>query len=101
MNEDRIVGTARNIGGKLQEAAGHMSGDPKTRAEGEINQVAGKAQDLYGQARDAAADAVGSLEDGAETIEDAVRNFVETRPYTTAAIALGIGWLIGVMGGRR
>jgi ElaB/YqjD/DUF883 family membrane-anchored ribosome-binding protein len=38
-----------------------------------------------------------SLEDGAETIEEAVRDFVESRPYTTPAIALGIGWLIGTM----
>lgn len=101
MNEDRIEGSARTVGGKIQEAAGKATGDAKTRVEGELNQAAGHAQDLYGQARDAAADAVGALEDGAETIEDAVRDFVETRPYTTAAIALGIGWLIGTMGRRR
>jgi uncharacterized protein YjbJ (UPF0337 family) len=101
MNEDRIEGTARNLGGKVQEAAGKLTGDAKTRVEGDINQATGRAQDLYGQARDAAADAVGVLEDSAETIEDAVRDFVETRPYTTAAIALGIGWLIGTMGRRR
>ena len=99
MNEDRIEGTARNLGGKVQEVAGKLTGDAKTRVEGEVNQAAGRAQDLYGQARDAAADAVGVLEDSAETIEDAVRDF--TRPYTTAAIALGIGWLIGTMGRRR
>ena len=101
MNEDRIEGTARNLGGKVQEAAGRLTGDAKTRVEGGVNQAAGRAQDLYGQARDAASDAVGVLEDGAETIEDAVRDFVEARPYTTAAIALGIGWLIGTMGRRR
>ena len=101
MNEDRIEGSARTIGGKVQEAAGRLTGDAKTRVEGEVNQAAGRAQDLYGQARDAAADAVGVIEDGAETIEDAVRDFVESRPYTTAAIALGVGWLIGTMGRRR
>ena len=101
MNEDRIVGSARTVGGKIQEAAGQVTGDAKTRVEGELNQAAGRAQDLYGQAKDAAADAVDALEDSAETIEDAVRDFVETRPYTTAAIALGIGWLIGTMGRRR
>ncbi len=101
MNEDRIEGSARTIGGKVQEAAGRLTGDAKTRVEDELNQAAGRAQDLYGQARDAAADAVGVIEDGAETIEDAVCDFVETRPYTTAAIALGIGLLIGTMGRRR
>ena len=78
-----------------------MTGDVKTRVGGEVNQAARRAQDLYGQARDAAADAVGVIEDGAETIEDAVRDFVESRPYTTAAIASGIGWLIGTMGRHR
>ncbi len=101
MNEDRIKGSARTIGGKFQEAVGEATGDQKTRVEGEFNQAAGRAQHLYGQAREAAADAVDALEDTAETIEDVVRDFVETRPYTTAAIALGIGWLIGTMGRRR
>ena len=101
MNEDRIEGTVRTIGGKVQEAAGRLAGDAKTRVEGEVNQAAGRAQDLYGQARGAAADAAEAIEDGADAIEDAVRDFVETRPYTTAAIALGIGWLIGTMGRRR
>ena len=96
MNEDRIEGSARTIGGKMQEAAGRLTGDAKTRVEGEVNQAAGHAQNLYGQARDAAADAVGAIEDGAETVEDAVRDFVETRPYD-AAIALGHRPLIGTM----
>ena len=101
MNEDRIEGSVHTIGGKVQEAAGRLTGDVKTRVEGEADQAAGRAQNLYGQARDAAADAVEVIEEGAETIEDAVRDFVESRPYTTAAIALGIGLLIGTMGSRR
>jgi len=103
MNEDRIEGTARTVGGKVQEAAGRITGDAKTRVEGEINQAAGRAQNLYGQARDAAADAVEAIEEGAETIEDVVRDFVESRPYTTAAIALGIGLVVlepGVLHGQ-
>lgn len=54
MNEDRFEGSARNISGKVQEAAGRLTGDAKTRVVGEVNQAAGRAQDLYGQARDAA-----------------------------------------------
>jgi uncharacterized protein YjbJ (UPF0337 family) len=61
MNDDRIEGTARTVGGKVQEAAGRITGDAKTRVEGEINQAAGRAQNLYGQARDAAADAVEAI----------------------------------------
>jgi len=57
MNEDRIAGTAKNIGGKVEEGLGRVTGDLKTQVEGAAQQIAGSAQDLYGQAKDRAADA--------------------------------------------
>ena len=51
MNEDRIMGTARNLGGKVQEGVGRVTGDTKSQVEGIMNQAAGAAQDLYGQAK--------------------------------------------------
>ena len=57
MNEDRIAGTARNMGGKVQEGLGRVTGDAKSQADGLVNQAAGAAQDLYGHAKDTAADA--------------------------------------------
>jgi uncharacterized protein YjbJ (UPF0337 family) len=94
MNKDQIEGAARNVGGRLQEAAGAVVGDAKTRAEGAANQAAGRFQEAVGDTREAVVDAY-------ETAEDSVRDFIENRPYTTAAIALGIGWLIGKMGSHR
>jgi hypothetical protein len=32
MNEDRIAGTARNIGGKVEEGVGRATGDIKSRS---------------------------------------------------------------------
>jgi ElaB/YqjD/DUF883 family membrane-anchored ribosome-binding protein len=29
------------------------------------------------------------------SVDDTIRNYIETNPYTTAVIALGVGWLIG------
>ena len=52
MNDDRVIGTAKNLGGKAQEAFGHVTGDTKSQVEGVINQAAGAAQDLYGQAKE-------------------------------------------------
>lgn len=101
MNEDRIEGTARSLGGKVQEGAGRLTGDTKTRVEGQFNQAVGKAQDLYGQARDAAGEAAEAIEEGAGRATDLVREFIETRPYTTALIALGIGLVIGSAGRHR
>ena len=94
MNKDQVEGVARTVGGKVQEAAGSMTGDAKLRVEGLANQAAGRLQEGYGEATEAVAEAYGDA-------EDFVRDFIETRPYTTAAIALCVGWLIGKMGSRN
>jgi len=97
MDENRVAGTVRNVGGKAEEGFGRVTGDSKTQAEGLVNQAAGAAQDLYGQARDSAADAAGAARDTAATLEQWLRRTIETQPYTTAIIAVGIGWLLGRM----
>jgi uncharacterized protein YjbJ (UPF0337 family) len=98
MNEDRIEGKMRTFGGKAEQLAGRATGDAKTRVEGVLDEATGRAQDLYGQAKDAASEAYDDLAEGAHSAEDFIRDFVETRPYTTAALALAAGWLIGRMG---
>jgi uncharacterized protein YjbJ (UPF0337 family) len=98
MNEDRVVGTARNLGGKAQEGFGRVTGDTKSQVEGVINQAAGAAQDLYGQAKETAADAAQVVRQGAMGAEDYIRHTIEKRPYTTAFVALCAGWFIGRMG---
>jgi uncharacterized protein YjbJ (UPF0337 family) len=100
MNEDRIAGTARNLGGKVQEGFGRVTGDTKSQADGLINQAAGAAQDLYGQAKDTATEAAEVVRKGAVDAEDYVRHVIEQRPYTTAFAALCVGWFIGRMGRR-
>jgi uncharacterized protein YjbJ (UPF0337 family) len=95
MNEDRVVGTARNAAGKVQEGLGSVVGDAKTQVEGITNQITSAAQDLYGQTRDAAASAAGAARDSASSFEKALRSAIETQPYTCALIALGIGWILG------
>jgi uncharacterized protein YjbJ (UPF0337 family) len=100
MNQDSVVGSAKNLGGKVQEGVGRVTGDTKTQVEGVINQAAGAAQDLYGQAKDSASDAVQAVRQGAVDAEDYIRHTIEKRPYTTAIVALCVGWVIGRMGRR-
>jgi uncharacterized protein YjbJ (UPF0337 family) len=90
MDENRISGTAQNIGGRVEEGVGRVSGDIKTQIRGKLDHAAGTAQDLYGQTADAARDAAG-------TFDKWLRNTIETQPYTVALVALGIGWLLGRM----
>lgn len=101
MNQDSVLGMAKNLGGKVQEGAGRAVGDTQTRVEGLVNQAAGATQDLYGQAKESAADAAGAIRQGAADAEDYVRRTIEQRPYTVALVALCMGWVIGRMGRSR
>ncbi len=97
MDENRLAGTAENAGGKVEEGLGRVTGNTKTQVEGIANQAAGAARDLYGKARDSAADAAGAARDSAASLQKWLRHTVETQPYTTALIAVGVGWLLGRM----
>jgi uncharacterized protein YjbJ (UPF0337 family) len=97
MDENRISGTAKNIGGKVEESFGRTVGDTKTQAEGIAKQVSGTAQDMYGHARDAASNMSDTARDTASSLEKLLRRTIEAQPYTSAFVALGIGWLLGRM----
>ena len=97
MDENRFAGPAKNMGSKVEEGFGRVTRDTKSQVEGIANQAAGAAQDLYGQARDSASDAAGAVRDSAASLEKWLRHTVETQPYTTALVAVGVGWLLGRM----
>jgi uncharacterized protein YjbJ (UPF0337 family) len=88
MDENRISGTAKNIGVKIEEGAGALVGDAKTQLQGKLDQASGAVQDLYGQAADTA-------RESAAGFDRWLRTTIETQPYATAVVALGIGWLLG------
>ena len=50
---DRVEGAAKNMGGKIKEAAGNVTGDEKLKAEGKADQVEGKVQNTVGGVKDA------------------------------------------------
>ena len=58
MDEDRIEGALKNVGGKIKEGFGKLTGDAKTEAEGKAEQVEGKVQNTWGGAKDTVRDAV-------------------------------------------
>ena len=97
MDENRSAGTAKSAGGKVEEGLGRLTGNTKTQVEGIANQAVGSAQEFYGQARDTAADAAGAARDSAASLEKWLRHTIETQPYTTALVAMGVGWLLGRM----
>ena len=98
MNEDRVVGAAKNFGGKAEEGFGRVTGDTKRQAEGLADQAMGAAQNIYGQAKDSAADAAEVGKKGASNAEDFVRRVIESQPYTAVAVAFAIGVALGWRG---
>lgn len=58
MDKDRIEGAARSVKGSIKEAAGKLTGDTKTEAEGHSEKAAGKVQNTVGGAKDAVRDAL-------------------------------------------
>lgn len=55
-DHDRIEGAAKNLGGKIKEGVGKMTGDTKLQAEGKADQVEGKVQNAVGGAKDSLRD---------------------------------------------
>jgi uncharacterized protein YjbJ (UPF0337 family) len=101
MNEDRIYGTAKNLGGKAEEGFGRVTGDVKSQVQGAAKQAEGAMQDLYGQAKDAATGAMEAMRENASEAGDFIRDTIERRPYTAAAVALAVGFLVGRFGRRE
>jgi uncharacterized protein YjbJ (UPF0337 family) len=95
MNEDRLVGNAKNLSGRMEEGVGRATGDVKAQVEGKAKQAEGAVQDAYGQVKETASDAVEAFRESASGAQDFLRTTIEDRPYTAAAVALGIGYLIG------
>lgn len=51
-DKDRIEGAAKNIGGKIKEGIGKVTGDEKLQAEGKADQIEGKTQNAIGGIKD-------------------------------------------------
>ena len=64
MDNDRSEGALKNLGGKIKEAAGDVTGDAKLKRDGERDQVVGNAQNAIGGIKDSAREAL----DGRERI---------------------------------
>jgi len=52
--ENRVEATAKNIEGKIQEAASEITGDPKDKAEGQAKQDQAEAMHLKEDLKDKA-----------------------------------------------
>jgi uncharacterized protein YjbJ (UPF0337 family) len=54
VDDDRVEGAARNVGGKVKEGVGKVLGDEKLRREGQVDQIKGRAENAIGGIKDSA-----------------------------------------------
>ena len=52
MDKDRVVGSAKEIKGKIKEGVGKAVGDTKLEAEGKADKAEGKVQNAIGGLKD-------------------------------------------------
>ena len=60
VDKDRVDGSAKNIGGKVKEGIGDVTGDSKMKTEGKADQAEGKIQNAVGSIKDTVRDAFSS-----------------------------------------
>ena len=82
MNKDQVIGAAQKAAGRVQDAAGALSGDPMTQVDGKLRQVRGQARGVYGD------------------LTNGLSNLAGDRPATSLAIALGVGVVLGLLAAR-
>ena len=54
MNKDQVKGAAKEVKGKVKEVTGRAVGSARVEAEGDAEQIAGKAQKTYGDIKNQA-----------------------------------------------
>jgi ElaB/YqjD/DUF883 family membrane-anchored ribosome-binding protein len=78
-----------------------VTGDENTRADGAVDQMAGKAQQAYGKAKDTVQDMTGEygsgLLDQVEEYGDMLADKIDERPITSVLIAAGVGFLLALV----
>jgi uncharacterized protein YjbJ (UPF0337 family) len=82
VDENEFEGAARDLGGKVQDAIGGLTGDVGTQAQGKWNQAAGKAQKTFGNAA------------------EEIRDNISDSPLTALAIVGSIFFALGFLARR-
>ncbi|WP_279482011.1 CsbD family protein [Aureimonas sp. SK2] len=108
MDSNRLEGTAKELGGKLQSAVGDAFGSDRDSAEGRRREVEGTAQNLYGQGKDALREATHDASKYAADLYEnagvyanrgtrAVRRTVHDNPLSSLLVAGAIGFVLGLL----
>ncbi|GEP11187.1 CsbD family protein [Methylobacterium gnaphalii] len=104
---DRVGGAARQLGGKVQDAAGGFAGSDRTSVEGRLREAHGTAEHLYGQAKDAVRHVAEEVSDQVEDAYDQGRRYAweghqrsVAWPHASLLVAGLLGFGLGLLVSR-
>ena len=107
MNENRVEGAAKVVGGRFQKAAGEILEDRDMYIRGGVREGVGHAQEAAGSAQEileeavdhvkSAASQAGKVYDGVSSFAREVAHTIEERSYLSVAAAAAIGLLVGLL----
>lgn len=83
MDKNEVEGTIHNVAGKIEDAAGALSGDAEHQFKGKVRQAAGSVQAKAGE------------------VLDDVRDFAAEKPVGAVLIATGVAFVLGMLFARR
>jgi uncharacterized protein YjbJ (UPF0337 family) len=102
MDEHTIKGTAKDIGGKVEETVGRATGSAKMEARGVLHQAEGKAEKTFGEARDKVSSTASAAQEQASRAAHFGRSTIAEYPVTSVVVTFTLGLFVGGMmiGGR-
>ncbi len=101
MTDSRIEGAAADIGGKIKDGVGGLTGNTKLQLDGKLDQAKGAALDAYGRVIDGLD---GLVDKAPVSVQEKARSgldFARRKPLLTTAIVAGLGILLSGVGRRR
>jgi uncharacterized protein YjbJ (UPF0337 family) len=96
MDSDRIIGTTKNVAGKVEGAIGRAAGDRKTEASGAAREAEGLIQDAYGQVKDGVSNIASQAADAGKAVYEGAGRVVSNNMSERPASALLVSGLIGL-----
>ena len=107
MNENRVDGAAKVVGGRFQKATGEILEDREMWVRGGVREGVGHVQEAAGTAQDILEEAVEHMKSAASTagrvyggVSDLTRQvgkLIEERSYLSVGVAAAIGLLAGLL----
>ncbi len=97
VNKDRLIADMKVVVADAEEllrATANQAGD-------KVTELRGKIQDNLTRARASLADAQAAVIDKAKEVGHATDEYVQDNPWKSVGIAAGIGFVVGLLIGRR